>query len=130
KSSVYETEKPADDDSPQPPSRSPTLPSPTLVLSPTDILIASIYPLTLIAGSAFSVLSSSPESTNSFFSHKRNFVNVIFVKYGWLWTTLAFLIHTRRLRPSLRVKAILRYAVATIWWILVTQWFFGPPIMD
>ncbi|RPA99676.1 hypothetical protein L873DRAFT_1806170 [Choiromyces venosus 120613-1] len=129
KPSTYETEK-LDDDVPQPPSLSPTSPSPSLVLSPTDILIASIYPLTLIAGSAFSVFSPSPASTNSYFSQKRNIFNVFFVKYGWLWTTFVFLIHTSRLRSSSRPRALLRYAVATLWWISVTQWFFGPPIMD
>ncbi|CAZ80899.1 unnamed protein product [Tuber melanosporum] len=130
KPSAYQAEKLDDDDVHQPPSLSPTPPSPGLVLLPREIFIASIYPLTLIAGSAVSVFSPSSASTNFHFSHKRNPLNVFFVKYGWLWTTLVFLIHTSRLRSSLRVKALLRYAFATIWWILVTQWFFGPPIMD
>lgn len=130
KPSAYEAEKLDDDNILQPPSPSPTSPSPSLVFSPTDILIASIYPLTLIAGSTFSVFSPSPASTSSYFSHKRNFFNIFFVKYGWLWTTLVFLIHISRLRSSPRAKALFRYALATIWWISVTQWFFGPPIMD
>ena len=29
-----------------------------------------------------------------------------------------------------RVQGFLRWAVATFWWTLVTQWFFGPPLID
>ncbi|CUS12864.1 unnamed protein product [Tuber aestivum] len=131
--SAHGAEKLDDDDViPQPSSRSPTLPGTSLLLSPTDLLIlaASFYPLTLIAGSVFSACSPSPASADSHFSRKRNPFNVFFVKYGWLWTTLVFLIHASRLRSSSKARALLRYAVATIWWVLVTRWFFGPPIMD
>ncbi|PWW73430.1 hypothetical protein C7212DRAFT_366219 [Tuber magnatum] len=131
--SAHGAEKLADDDdTPQSPSLTLTLLGLSLTLSPTQflILVAAIYYLTPIAGSAFSTPSSPPESANIFsFSHKRNPVNVFFVKYGWLWTTLVFLIHISRLRSS-KLKALLRYAAATAWWILVAKWFFGPPLMD
>jgi Inositol phospholipid synthesis and fat-storage-inducing TM len=112
---------------PSPPSLSP---SPILVPSKTDLLIASVYPLALVAGSVFSLFSPSEASTTSYFSQKHNIFNTLFVKYGWLWTTLVFMIHLSRLRSSSKPKALLRYGLATFWWVAITQWFFGPPIMD
>ncbi|KAL2001716.1 hypothetical protein VTN02DRAFT_1356 [Thermoascus thermophilus] len=76
----------------------------------------------------------------NYFARKDNIFNVYFVKIGWLWTTLAFLAllltqpaytdaaPPRRARRT--VQALLRYAVATASWILTTQWFFGPAIID
>ena len=29
-----------------------------------------------------------------------------------------------------RVQGFLRYGLVTLWWALVTQWFFGPPLID
>lgn len=62
------------------------------------------------------------------------------MKIGWFWTTAAFLIFLFThpslgpvLRPTLtsrRVKAVLRYVSVTVWWAVVTQWFFGPPLID
>lgn len=73
---------------------------------------------------------------------KRNVLNQYGVKLAWLWTTLAFVtfvaarIHaaSRRSRtaeeraadaPLLIVRPIVRYALATLWWYLLTQstWF-------
>lgn len=86
--------------------------------------------MTLIAGSLFSHLSPSDASSTSYFSQKRNVFNVFFVKRGWLWTTFAFLFHVWNLQRSSRPRAVFRYGLATLWWVFVTQWFFGPPIMD
>lgn len=95
-----------------------------------DLLTATLYPLTLLAGSLFSSLSPSDASSTSYFSQKHNIFNVLFVKRGWLWTTCAFLLHAWYLRRSSKPRAIFRYGLATLWWVFVTQWFFGPPIMD
>jgi Inositol phospholipid synthesis and fat-storage-inducing TM len=61
---------------------------------------------------------------------------------GWLWTSLVFFIFLAT-HPLVRsksaiegnwgtqhAKALTRFGLVTLWWILVTQWFFGPPIMD
>jgi hypothetical protein len=64
----------------------------------------------------------------SYFARKDNFVNVYFLKFGWLWTSLAFFAHTSQVTNV--IGPFVRYVVATIWWYLVTQWCFGPPIMD
>jgi len=98
--------------------------------SPNEYLVALIYPATLALASVFYLLSPSPTVNESYFSHKRNLVNVVFVKYGWFWTTAVFLVHMSRLRFSSKPKALLRWMLATVWWISVTQWFFGPPLMD
>jgi hypothetical protein len=87
----------------------------------------------------------TPETAPSYFALKNNFFNQVFVKRGWLWTSLAFFVFlftTHPPRPSsatapsqpaftaTKAKALARWAVITFWWVIVTQWFFGPPIMD
>ncbi|EMD00549.1 hypothetical protein BAUCODRAFT_172950 [Baudoinia panamericana UAMH 10762] len=134
-------------DSP-PPGNSPFLPT---VL---EIVLLAIYPGTLLLGSLFNVLHPStrnatyiahyqaydPAEAPSYFAKKGNFFNVYFVKIGWFWTTLAFvaLILTHPslgppLKPALtrrRLQAAVRYVCITAVWVAVTQWFFGPPIVD
>ncbi|KAL7271969.1 hypothetical protein RUND412_005245 [Rhizina undulata] len=107
-----------------------TSPPPTLAPTVADLLPAALPPIILAAGSIFTLLSPCPSAQASYFSQKGNIFNVFFVKYGWLWTTIVFAIHVFRLRFSSKQKALLRYFLATIWWIVVTQWFFGAPIMD
>ncbi|KAK0312847.1 hypothetical protein LTR01_002509 [Friedmanniomyces endolithicus] len=131
-----------------PPNNSPFLPT---VL---ESLLIAIYPTTLLLGSVFSTLhpatraatynpisqSYDPADAPSYFAKKSNLFNVYFVKIGWIWITLAFFLfvftHSSLgppLRPALtkrRLQAVLRYACITAVWIAVTQWFFGPPIID
>ena len=99
-----------------------------------------------------------PEGAPSYFAQKRNVFNVYFVKFGWFWCSLALLVFVglvsrgraagaaARKRfdamtvPEQEVEAgerwrrmwqvALRYAVATTFWLAVTQWFFGPPLVD
>ncbi|EPS42911.1 hypothetical protein H072_3217 [Dactylellina haptotyla CBS 200.50] len=96
-------------------------------------LLASIYPTTILLGSLFSVVAPNGRSA-SYFSRKNNMFNVFFVKIGWFWTTAAFLVHIANLRhpnaSKARIKAVMRWVLATAAWVLVTQWFFGPPLMD
>lgn len=59
---------------------------------------------------------------------------------GWLWTTLAFamflFIHPSTGPPRAliltprRLQAVLRWGLVTAWWVLVTQWAFGPGLID
>jgi hypothetical protein len=115
-----------------------------------EALLIAIYPSTLLLGSIFSILSPAsrgapysatsqshpPEFAPSYFAQKKNIFNVYFVKFGWFWTTVAFtvfLIFNPGLGAGLsvrRIRAVLRYSVVTLWWVFVTQWFFGPPIVD
>lgn len=129
-------------------SGSPFLPT------PLEAALLAIYPVTLFFGSVFSTIhpstrnapysstSQSYEATAapSYFARKSNVFNLYFVKIGWFWTTLAFFLllfsHPSHGPPfslqftKRRLQASLRYLSTTLVWIAVTQWFFGPPIID
>ncbi|QPH02498.1 hypothetical protein C2857_006708 [Epichloe festucae Fl1] len=132
-----------------PPRNSPFLPT------PIESLIVALFPLLLIFGAIFSVVSpqtrsayydpttqshsQDPSLAPSYFARKSNIFNVVFVKRGWGWTTLGFyfflLTHPSGGAGGLditprRFRAILRWVAVTGWWFLVTQWFFGPPLID
>ncbi|KAI9679738.1 MAG: hypothetical protein M1817_004752 [Caeruleum heppii] len=119
---------------------------PRSALRPTSLetLLLSLYPLTLLLGSLFSLIdpvtrateynaiTQSHESPPSYFARKRNIFNVLFVKIGWFWTTLAFVVFlfpTPVLTPR-RTQGLVRYGLLTLYWTSVTQWFFGPPLID
>lgn len=120
----------------------------------SEALLLAIYPATLLLGSLFSILEpharAAPYSAASqshpshvapsYFALKRNIFNVFFVKIGWFWTSLAFtaflflhpstgpsagLVLTRK-----RTQGLLRWGLVTAWWAALTQWFFGPPLID
>lgn len=89
---------------------------------------------------------SPPESPVNYFARKNNIFNLYFVKIGWVWFTIAFatlLVSQRvyRAPPSSPssvqqakqrrlLQASARYTVATTAWYLMTQWFFGAPVID
>ena len=128
--------------------RSPLLPT------SLEALLLAIYPSTLLLGSLFSLLdpharnapysaasqSHPAELAPSYFAQKKNLFNVFFVKKGWFWTTLAyamFLLMHPSIGPSRslvltprRVQGLVRYGITTFWWAVVTQWFFGPALID
>lgn len=131
----------------------------TITLQPPTAALL-IYPATLLLGSLFSVVSPTaqppkghtepfmpslaadvnlPENTPdaiNYFARKDNVFNAYFVKIGWFWTTLAFLSLLPQLQSSTQrstrrlSQALARYALATLFWYLTTQWFFGPGIID
>ncbi|KAG5969442.1 hypothetical protein E4U58_001444 [Claviceps cyperi] len=132
-----------------PPRNSPFLPT------PVERLFLGLFPIILVFGTLFSAVSpqtrsapydaitqshsQDPNLAPSYFARKSNIFNVLFVKRGWGWTTFAFyfflLTHPSGgsggldLTPR-RLRAILRWAAVTGWWFLVTQWFFGAPLID
>ncbi|OOF97408.1 hypothetical protein ASPCADRAFT_206237, partial [Aspergillus carbonarius ITEM 5010] len=82
-----------------------------------------------------------PPHPVNYFARKDNIFNLYFVKFGWFWTTLAVLLilvsqpaytHSRaRVHRTRRtIQAGLRWGCATLMWYFITQWFFGPAIMD
>lgn len=79
---------------------------------------------------------SQPEEVYNYYNNKGNIFNQWFVKKGWAWTTGTILLFyvAECSKPSFRRRvvfgAVLRWAAATFWWILFTQWCFGLPIMD
>jgi hypothetical protein len=91
-------------------------------LVPLQLVILAIYPITVLLG----VISNHP--AESYFARKDNLINVLFLKLAWAWTSLAFFLHL--IRVPQKIGPSTRYVIATVWWYLVTQWCFGPPIMD
>jgi hypothetical protein len=131
---------------------SPT--KPPLLPTSLEALLLAIFPGTLLLGSLFSILepharaapysatsqSHPPEFAPSYFARKRNLFNVFFVKIGWFWISLAYVVFLF-LHPSTgpsrslvltprRVRGMLRWVLVTTWWAIVTQWFFGPALID
>ncbi|KAK5659715.1 hypothetical protein OQA88_926 [Cercophora sp. LCS_1] len=118
--------------------------------TPTEIFLLAIYPALLLFGALFSLLSpetraapydalrhahiQDPHLAPSYFARKDNLFNTLFVKRGWGWITFAFVVfvltHPALNHAGRRVRAAVRWGVVTTWWIFVTQWFFGPAIID
>ncbi|KAJ6446772.1 FIT family protein scs3 [Purpureocillium lavendulum] len=123
--------------------------------TPLERVALGVFPLILVFGTVFSVLSpetraaaydpvaqaqaQDPGAAPSYFARKSNIFNVVFVKRGWGWTTLAFVFFALT-HPSggptpleltaRRLRAGVRWVLVTGWWILITQWCFGAPIID
>ncbi|KAG0260751.1 hypothetical protein BG011_001648 [Mortierella polycephala] len=67
----------------------PTNPIVSAFLLPHQYLVF-VFPVTLVLGSLFGFIGGNRPS---YFSNKRNILNVLFVKNGWGWTSLVFLIY-------------------------------------
>ena len=116
-------------------------------------VLLSLYPATLLLGSLFSLLepharnapystvlqSHPPEQAPSYFALKRNLINLYFVKINWFWLTGSYLLflflHRVNGPPGLvftprKLRGLVRYGVVTSLWFFVTQWFFGPALID
>ncbi|TLS24933.1 hypothetical protein PpBr36_08894 [Pyricularia pennisetigena] len=114
-----------------------------------ETYVLALYPTLLVFGSAFALLSPAVRSAKydaaaqahvqdstapSYFARKDNIFNVLFVKRGWAWITGAFLTflatHQGIAPTAAKARAAVRWALVTGWWVLVTQWCFGPPLID
>ncbi|OTA90664.1 hypothetical protein M434DRAFT_397833 [Hypoxylon sp. CO27-5] len=133
-------------------SSSSTTRNPPYLPTQTESLILLAYPTLLVFGTLFSLLSPQTRAAPydaahhshvaaeapSYFARKDNVFNVLFVKRGWAWISVAFAAFVAT-HPSFvggsngavkRTRAVLRWALVTAWWVLVTQWCFGPAIID
>lgn len=117
-----------------------------------ELVLLSVYPIILVVGSFFSILnpatrgslydpitqSHSQNTPPSYFAKKNNIFNILFVKRGWAWISISYFYFLfshpyTGSTGSLSLKqlqGLLRYGIVTLWWIFVTQWFFGPPLID
>ncbi|KAH8841206.1 hypothetical protein MCOR27_004567 [Pyricularia oryzae] len=114
-----------------------------------ETYVLALYPTLLVFGSAFALLSPAVRAAKydpyaqahvqdstapSYFARKDNVFNVLFVKRGWAWITGAFLTfvatHQGISPTAAKARAAVRWALVTGWWVLVTQWCFGPPLID
>ncbi|TQV94458.1 hypothetical protein V2A60_005500 [Cordyceps javanica] len=124
------------------------------VPTPVERLALGIFPLLLVFGSLFALLSPDTRALTydaasqshraadggaapNYFARKSNIFNVYFVKRGWGWTTAALLgfVLTHPAAgggggPAARARAVARWAALTTWWVLVAQWCFGAPLID
>jgi hypothetical protein len=62
------------------------------------------------------------------FASKRSLLNVVFLKWSWAWTTLAFLFLLTS-SPVKRTRRLLQWAFASGAWFILTSWFFGPSLL-
>ncbi|OAA64376.1 Fat storage-inducing transmembrane protein [Niveomyces insectorum RCEF 264] len=136
-----------------PPTASPYLPTAhearLLAVFPVLLLFGTLYrqlaPETRHADVTTAPFPFAPATTTSdtlhfvhppgYFARKDNLLNVLFVKRGWFWISLAFALvaatHPALARSARRqTAAVVRWALVTAWWIIVTQWCFGPPLID
>ncbi|KAJ1824481.1 hypothetical protein GGH91_001824 [Coemansia sp. RSA 2671] len=78
------------------------------------------------AGRSPAALASA--SAPSPWASKRNPLNTYLAKFAWAWTTMLFVAMLPFAAAPARV--VLRYATATLYWLAMTRWFFGPPLFD
>ncbi|OAQ26291.1 hypothetical protein K457DRAFT_47904, partial [Linnemannia elongata AG-77] len=97
-----------------------------------------IFPVTLLFGSLFGYIGGDQPS---YFSNKRNILNMVFVKNGWGWTSITFLVYIAVVFGKALMNqqdnsfnttpvALVRWGLATLYWWLISQWFFGPGLFD
>lgn len=94
---------------------------------------ALLYIALILVCSALYHYRSQIDQEAWFLAQKTNVLNRIFVKKGWFWTSLAYCLAVavnRPLRRTVLIRSCWHYALATVYWIFFTQWFFGPPVMD
>lgn len=124
--------------------------NPPFLPTPTEAALLLTYPVLLAFGTLFSLLSPTvrnapydhvlqahsqdPALSPSYFARKSNVFNVFFVKRGWGWISLAFFVflftHPATATTQRRLRGMIRWGLVTTWWVLVTQWCFGPAIID
>lgn len=105
-----------------------------LKLSLAEATYIFLFVLNFALGKLLHVFSQKEEVYN-YYNDKGNIFNQWFVKKGWGWTTAVIVLFysvelSRQPNTKVAAKAVVRYVVATVWWILFTQWCFGHPIMD
>lgn len=72
-----------------------------------------------------------PLHKTHYFATKANFLNVLFIKKLWAWTTAAFVALYVTSPMSLQTRERLyKYFTETVIWLLFTGWFFGPSLLD
>lgn len=124
--------------------------NPPFLPTPLEAAALLLYPIILTFGTLFSLLSpqvrnapyfpalqahsQDPGLSPSYFARKSNVFNVYFVKRGWAWVSLAFFVflftHPAVRAGQQKTRALVRWGLVTTWWVLVTQWCFGPALID
>lgn len=72
-----------------------------------------------------------PLAKTHYFATKANYLNVLFIKKLWAWTTAAFLALYFTSPMSLQTRERLyKFFTETAIWLLFTGWFFGPSLLE
>ncbi|GME68753.1 unnamed protein product [[Candida] boidinii] len=107
-------------------------------LSIYEILILISFPLILALGQIL-YYSTPIEYFDNILNSKNNLLNILFVKNGWGFTILVYLIfigsvyikrNNDNRTQKLIYESLIRFSIVTLCWFFYTQWFFGLPIMD
>jgi len=113
-------------------------------MSPLDLRVTSLAlaALAVAHGTYFSLqhntyldtsnphLTTQPHhlSSTHTFASKRSPLNLIFLKYSWAWSTVAFLVLLVPARHTAR--RVLQWTLATTAWFACAVSFFGPGILE
>ena len=99
----------------------------------------------LLFGTAYSVQystsldTSNPLLTNlphplqstHYFANKSNWLNVLFIKKAWGWTSAAFFFLYLTSPSSAQTKErMFKWLAGTAIWAIFTSWFFGPAVFE
>ncbi|KAL0956456.1 hypothetical protein HGRIS_002602 [Hohenbuehelia grisea] len=109
------------------------------IISPAFVAVSVI----LLVGTTYSVLQNTyldtsnpllahlphPLHATHYFANKANFLNVMFIKRAWAWTTGAFLLAWLT-APGAMAGRFVRWLAATAVWLAFTSWFFGPALLE
>ncbi|EPQ57333.1 hypothetical protein GLOTRDRAFT_120554 [Gloeophyllum trabeum ATCC 11539] len=112
-----------------------------------DARIAAFAAVTLVVavGTLYSVIyhtyldTSDPHLTalphplhaSHYFASKSNPLNVVFIKYAWGWTSLAFAAHFLTSPPAAQTwERVGKWLAETGVWMVFTTWFFGPALLE
>ncbi|KAL4074231.1 Fat storage-inducing transmembrane protein [Scleroderma yunnanense] len=112
-----------------------------------DVLQATFAVLTLIVflGTVYSVKNNTYLDTSDplithlphhlhnthYFATKSNFLNVLFIKRAWAWTSSAFLsLWITSPHQQRSIRRLYKWALATAAWLVFTSWFFGPALLE
>lgn len=72
-----------------------------------------------------------PLQDTNYFANKSNFLNVIFIKRAWGWTSAAFFLLYFSSPSNIQTKErIFQWLTETGIWLIFTSWFFGPAVLE
>ncbi|KAI8815630.1 inositol phospholipid synthesis and fat-storage-inducing TM-domain-containing protein [Fimicolochytrium jonesii] len=89
--------------------------------------LALVYPLTVAIGSAVHTTIQVPYTI---FANRRNPLNTVFAKRGWFWTGTTLFLFLLLSSTDRKRAPIIRWALATLYWVIFAQWAFGHSVFD
>ncbi|KAJ2553387.1 hypothetical protein EV175_002960 [Coemansia sp. RSA 1933] len=111
------------------------MPSPFSRLRPAAALLVPLLAAVLLglatSPAAFHAAAALPPSA---WADKHNPLNSYLAKLAWGWTSALFVAALAVCAPTRAPAAsalhAARYALASLYWVAMVRWFFGPPLLD